>query len=670
VCGIAGCWHGSRGGVERAVTMTRAMASALAHRGPDSSGDWEDSDHALSLSHRRLAILDLSAEGHQPMVSSTGRYVLVFNGEVYNFRALRAELESRVSFRGHSDTEVVLAAIESWGIQAAVCRFVGMFAFAVWDRQRGELTLVRDRLGIKPLYYGWVGDTLVFGSELGAIRGLAGFPGVVDRDALTLLLRHNCIPAPYSIYRGISKLRPGTILRFSSPNDRTAMPEPYWSAADVVEKGRADPFSGTAEEATDALEALLAEAVKLRMIADVPLGAFLSGGIDSSLVVALMQSQSGRRVSTFSIGSTNPEYDEAGHAAMVARHLGTDHTELYLSDADALAVVPLLPRIFDEPFADASLLPTYLVAALARRHVTVSLSGDGGDELFGGYNRHIWGARAWRTMRPLPVSVRRGIGRMAMRVRPGTWDRLFAGAGPVLPPGLRHRMPGYKIHRLAALLDAESPGAVYHRLASHWLDPASVVLDGREPATLLTEPGRPDAGSFSERMMYLDLVTYLPDDILTKVDRASMAVSLEARVPLLDHRVVEFAWRLPLSVKIRDGRSKWILRQILDRHVPAELIDRPKTGFGIPLGHWLRGPLREWAESLLDEQRLAEHGFFRPAPIRQMWGEHLSGRYAWEYHLWDVLMFQAWLEAEEGRAAASSDPAGLQFKRSGAGGAL
>jgi asparagine synthase (glutamine-hydrolysing) len=656
MCGISGCWKSEpydRGTQEPfPARVAREMARALVHRGPDSSGIWVEEAEGIALGHRRLAILDLSPHGHQPMVSSSGRYVMVFNGEVYNFHELRRALLPLFHFRGTSDTEVMLAAIEAYGLEAAVRRFVGMFAFALWDRQQKRLHLVRDRLGIKPLYYGRLGGSFAFASELKAFRAHPEFSGEIDRDALAMLLRHNCVPAPLSIYRDIRKLPPGTILTLAGPADFGAAPVAYWSAREVVERGVRDPFIGSDEEATDALEALLREAVGLRMVADVPLGAFLSGGVDSSTVVALMQEQSDRPVRTYSIGSRDPGYDEAQHAGAVARHLGTDHTELYVTAADALAVIAKLPTLYDEPFADSSQIPTFLVSELARRHVTVSLSGDGGDELFGGYNRHVWGSRIWSAIRRTPVSLRHGLARFLETSSPAGWDRLYQSVERVIPPRLRQQMFGYKVTKVASILPASDPFDLYQRLATHWLDTRSVVIGASAPEATLSAASFGEADDFRAQMMYFDLITYLPDDILTKLDRASMAVSLEARVPLLDHRVVEFAWRVPLSMKIRDGQSKWLLRQVLYRHVPPRLIERPKAGFGIPLDSWLRGPLRDWAESLLDERRLREEGFFHPGPVREKWEQHLSGRASWQYHLWDVLMFQAWLEAQSGAADA------------------
>lgn len=643
MCGLAG-WFGIEGRGAEAVSSTcQAMAGAIPHRGPDDSGVWTDEPGLVGLSHSRLSILDLSPEGHQPMVSASGRYVIAYNGEVYNHLALRRGLGS-VTWRGHSDTETILAAVERWGVEDAVGRFVGMFAIALWDRQRGELWLVRDRLGIKPLYIGWTASGLLFGSELSALRAHPDFRGEVDRDALELLLRYNSIPAPHTIFRDTHKVRPGTMLRVRAPRKDAVDEIVFWSARDVALAGQADPFDGSPEEAVDRLEALLREAVGMRMLSDVPLGAFLSGGVDSSTVVALMQGLSDRPVRTFSIGSPDAGFDEAAHAREVARHLGTDHTELYVTPEDALKVVPRLATMYDEPFADSSQIPTYLVSEMARRHVTVSLSGDGGDELFAGYNRHVWAGRVWNAVRVMPQPLRRSVARMLAGVAPDRYDRGFARLGGLLPGALRHRMPGYKIHKLAGSITAGSPIELYDRLASQWLDPGSVVIGGGggDP----NGDGASGVEGFASQMMLLDMQRYLPDDILTKVDRASMAVSLEARVPLLDHRVVEFAWRLPLSLKLRDGQSKWVLRQVLYRHVPREMIERPKTGFGIPLGPWLRGPLRDWAEELLDERRLREEGFFRAEPIRKAWEQHVAGTHAWEHQLWTVLMFQAWKDVQ------------------------
>lgn len=622
------------------------MAQTLAHRGPDDSGAWVDAEVGLALGHRRLSVVDLSVEGHQPMTSSRGRYIIVFNGEIYNFRDVRVELENDHAhqFRGTSDTEVMLAAFEQWGIRGSVQRFNGMFAFAVWDRQERELSLARDRAGEKPLYYAWMDERFLFGSELKSLRAHPSFRNEIDRGALALFLRYGYVPAPYSIYAGVRKLSPGTILTVKGRKTDTSV---YWSAKEAVEFGFRNPAKIDDLEATERLDSLLSDSVKLRMVSDVPLGAFLSGGIDSSAVVALMQKHSRTPVKTYTIGFHEESYDEAGHAKAVAQHLGTEHTELYLTSAEAMAIVPALPSLYDEPFADSSQIPTFLVSKLARRHVTVSLSGDGGDEVFGGYTRHLWGQEIWRRFGWMPSAPRRGIADFMMRISPHSWGRIFKTLGPVLPASLRQTNPGDKLHKLAEILEAESPEAMYLLLVSQWKNASSVVVGTTDLPTLLTQRGEwPDIRDFGQMMMFLDTVTYLPDDILVKLDRASMGVSLESRVPFLDHRIIEFAWQLPQNMKIRDRQSKWLLRQVLHKYVPADLVNRPKTGFGIPIHEWLRGPLRSWAEELLDAGRLRREGFFDPEPIRKKWDQHLSGKYNWMHPLWNVLMFQAWLEAE------------------------
>lgn len=646
MCGITGFWNPSQPFSEEWLeTTTKQMSQTLFHRGPDDGGTWSDPERGIALGHRRLSILDLSPEGHQPMLSAGGRYVIVFNGEIYNFLDLRKQLEKKEhKFRGHSDTEVMLAAFNQWGVETAVKKFNGMFAFAVWDRQERALYLGRDRLGEKPLYYGCMGKTLLFGSELKALKAHPHFAATINRDALALYLRHSYIPSPYTIYTGIYKLPPASILKISSPYN-ISQPMPYWSARVAAETGLAQPFTGSDTEAIAQLDSLLRDTVGLRMLADVPLGAFLSGGIDSSTVVALMQAQSSNPVKTFSIGFYEDSYNEAEYAKAVAKHLGTDHTELYVTPEQAMAVIPKLPTLYDEPFSDASQIPTFLVSQLAREKVTVSLSGDGGDELFAGYNRYFWGRSIWQKIGWMPQTLRQMGANALISLSPTIWDSLFKTFKPILPSQIQQRLPGDKIHKLAEVLAVPNPQTLYKNLVSHWKHPSHVVLNGLEGITELSDPSSwANVADFTNQMMYLDTITYLPNDILVKVDRASMGVSLESRVPFLDHRLVEFAWRIPLSLKIRNGQGKWLLRQVLYQYVPPSLIERPKMGFGVPIGSWLRGSLRDWAEELLDENRLRQEGFFNPQPIRQKWQEHLAGTSNWQYYLWDVIMFQKWLE--------------------------
>jgi asparagine synthase (glutamine-hydrolysing) len=674
MCGITGFWSAEPGDEREMPAQGGRMNDQLAHRGPDDAGVWVDAAAGIVLASRRLAIVDLSPAGHQPMVSASGRFVIAYNGEVYNFGELRRELETAGRpFRGHSDTEVMLAAVEEWGLECALGKFLGMFAFALWDRRERALHLVRDRLGIKPLYYGWAGKSLLFGSELKALRAHPGFRREVDRDALGLYLKYNYIPQPFSIYRGIQKLPPGCLLTLRASGlapGSLPVPAPYWSARDAAERGAREPFGGSEPEGVEELDRLLRDAVRLRMIADVPLGAFLSGGIDSSTVVALMQAQSSRPVKTFTIGFREDRFNEAEHARAVAAHLGTEHTELYVTPAEAQAVIPRLPDLYDEPFADSSQVPTYLVSALARRHVTVSLSGDGGDELFGGYNWYVLGEAAWKRLGWMPLVMRRGLARGIKFWRRETYDRYAPWLSRWLNRFGRPGLVGEKMHKIAALLSSSGPEEVYRYMVSHWKQPAGAVVGARDVATVLTDRAQwARLPEFVARMMFFDLVAYLPDDILAKVDRASMGVSLEARVPLLDHRVVEFAARLPLAWKIRpaarphgsfdaprqgitgnEGQGKWLLRQVLYRYVSRELVERPKRGFILPIAEWLRGPFRDWAEDLLSAERLEQEGFFYPAPVRQLWTEHLAGREGGHESLWALLMFQAWLARQKGES--------------------
>lgn len=659
MCGITGFidFKRERSNEELRALVTR-MATAIQHRGPDDAGVWCDSENGVAFGHRRLSIIDLSPLGHQPMCSANERFVIIFNGEIYNFRALRAELESLGhKFRGQSDTEVMLAAFVQWPVKAALQRCNGMFAFALWDRRERCLYLTRDRMGEKPLYYGWQGDTFLFGSELKALRAHPSFKNEINRDALTLFLRYSYIPAPFSIYTDIHKLPAATFLKLDCSQAQAALPEPepYWSLREAAQHGVAQASSllglqagslryDTAATITQ-FDALLREAVKLRMEADVPLGAFLSGGIDSSTIVALMQAQSSRAVKTFTIGFHERDYNEAEHAKAVARHLGTEHTELYLTPEETRAVIPRLPAMYDEPFADSSQIPTFLVSQLARRHVTVSLSGDGGDELFAGYKHYQAGQKIWSKIQWMPALMRRQLARAITSVSPQTWSASLRWLQSSMAKYGRPGEVGDKLHKVAEVLAMARETNFYQMLSSHWKTPEQIVIDGHAPRAAFSDPQwQIELPSLMHHMMFMDAAIYLPDDILVKVDRASMAVSLESRVPLLDHRVVEFAWRVPLSMKLRDGKSKWLLRQVLYKYVPPALIEREKMGFGVPINAWLRGPLREWAEPLLDAQRLQREGFLQPQLIQQKWQEHQRGEHDWQYYLWDVLMFQAWLE--------------------------
>jgi asparagine synthase (glutamine-hydrolysing) len=654
MCGLCGFIETNgpdEAGLHHAITR---MTDSLVHRGPDDEGVWLDREAGVALGHRRLSILDLSPQGHQPMPSACGRYMLAFNGEIYNHLTLRRDLGEGYPWRGRSDTEVLLAWIALHGVAATLPQLNGMFAFALWDRRERRLTLARDRLGEKPLYYGWNRGRFLFGSELKALTAHPQWRGELDRDALAAYLRLSYVPAPYSIYDGIRKLEPGTYATLEA-GEKTPRVQIYWSAREAVERGLQAPFEGTEEQALDAVESLLLDAVGLRMQADVPLGAFLSGGIDSTAVVALMQAQSSRPVRTFSIGFHEAGFDEAPFARRVAAHLGTDHTELYVTAQDGLDTIERLPRLWDEPFADPSQIPTLLVSAMARRDVTVCLSGDGGDELFGGYSRYLWTRDTWRGIGRIPLGLRRALARIVTGVGTGTWDRLLRPFGRILPGPLAIANPGDRLHKAIDVLTGDSPEALYLRMLSQWKDPAAVVIGAREPETVLTDPSRRvRTRSITETMMFMDAVLYLPDDILVKVDRASMAVGLEARVPILDHRVFELAWSLPLEWKVRGRLGKIPLRRICERHCPRALLDRPKMGFAVPLEHWLRGPLRDWSEALLAPDRLQADGLLRPEPIRMKWQEHLAGRRNWSFHLWNVLMFQAWLDAARALPAAGA----------------
>lgn len=628
MCGIAGYYSPQGMEGESLERIVRKMTDTMHHRGPDDSGTWVESSSGIGFGHRRLSILDLSSQGRQPMTSACGRYTITYNGEVYNHQEMRLELPE-YPFKSSSDTETMLAAISRWGVREAVSRFVGMFAFALWDRDERSLSLVRDRLGIKPLYYGVLDDGLVFGSELKALMVHPDFNKELDRDSLALFFRHNYIPAPYSIYKGVKKLEPGTMISFNG-GELDWDVDQYWSARDVWKHGYENPSTGTEQECIDELESLLGKAVSRRMLSDVPLGAFLSGGIDSSAVVALMQSQSIKPVRTFSIGFHEASYNEAQYAKEVAAHLGTNHTELYVTPKDLLDVIPSIPQLWDEPFGDSSQIPTYILSKLTREYVAVSLSGDGGDELFTGYDRYFWMDR-WKSVARIPRPVRVAAAEVLKKLPP----RCFDVFGP-LGPKIRWRLD---------ILGMKDFSEFYRFFVSHFRHPDEFVLGSMEPETALTSATNMISKDRFVQMTLWDILAYLPDDILTKVDRASMGVALEARVPLLDHTVVEFAARVPSCMKVRCGKGKWLLRQMLYRYVPKELIERPKMGFGVPIENWMRNELREWCEDLLSPDVIRRQGVIDADMVEVMWKGYLNGETNWNYYLWDVLMFQAWLES-------------------------
>ncbi|WP_430469364.1 asparagine synthase (glutamine-hydrolyzing) [Thalassospira lucentensis] len=642
MCGITGFVHNTKRHARNQAGLRYSlekMGCAIRHRGPDSEGAWLDESNGIGMHHLRLAIVDLSSAGYQPMISACERYVICYNGEVYNSGEIVSVLHrEQKEFKGHSDTEAILESCAAIGIEATTEKLIGMFAFALWDREERELWLVRDRLGIKPLYWTMSSTgTLIFGSELKALRAHPECPNEIDRDAVSGFMRHNYIAAPKTIYKGIYKLQPGHTLRYSSEMSEPDI-RPFWGLKGTFIRGMSAPFEGTDSDAATALEKLLKDAVGRRMIADVPLGAFLSGGIDSSLVAALMQAQRSEPIKTFSIGFETEAHNEAQYAAAVAKHLGTDHTELYVTAQDALDVIPKLPDMYDEPFADSSQIPTYLLSSLTKQHVTVALSGDGGDELFAGYERYFTAQRILGKLENVPTPFRHLMAKAICALSPASWDAIAS----IVPASKRPSNTGNRAHKFAAILSGK-PDDIFRSLVSHWDHPDDIVIGGKEQKDVLWDESLasliPD---FTTRMQYMDSATYLTDDILTKVDRASMFDALEARVPLLDHRVVEFAATLPHHMKVRDGQGKWLLRQVLEKYVPKHLFNRPKMGFGVPLDAWLRGPLRDWAEDLLSKETFERHGLLNRAPILEKWQQHLSGSANWQYLLWDVLILHAW----------------------------
>lgn len=649
MCGICGFWSSGAADFSNHDIGLR-MADAISSRGPDSAGAITLDQDRLVLAHRRLSIIDTSDAGFQPMVSASGQFTIVYNGELYNHQALRETLVqdgAAPEWHGHSDTETLLACFEALGVEATLSRIEGMFAFAVWDQDTACLTLARDRMGEKPLYYGTVDGVFLFGSELKALKRHPSFDANIDRDALAAFLQRSYVPGPHSIYKEIGKLQPGHMIKVTWSNSDAVHPKisstAYWSLKDSIESGRASPYLAGRRDAASDLDALLTEVIGSQMIADVPLGSFLSGGIDSSLVTAIMQKVGRKPVKTFSIGFDDPLFDESASARAVAEHIGTDHAELIVTPDHLMDIVPRLPDIYCEPFADSSQMPTFLVSELARRHVTVALTGDGADEIFGGYNRYLAAGKIWKHASRVPTPIRLTLGHSALAVSKENWDWLFAGMSPVLPSRLKARMPGEKIHKIGRLLKQNSKQKYYESLISMVENPEALVIDGEVPPTMINDDvAQLKTDSFEHWMMAVDTLTYMPDDICVKVDRASMANSLETRAPFLDRRIVEFAWRLPLDYKISGRQSKQILRNILSNYVPRSLFERPKMGFGVPFGRWLRGPMRDWAENLLAVDRLEEDGFFNPVAIRAAWAAHLAGKGSNEYLLWNVLMFNAW----------------------------
>ena len=658
MCGIAGIFGPLR--KEDLEYSISKMSKTLLHRGPDDSGVWVDEENGIALGHQRLSILDLSSAGHQPMASPCGDFVVIFNGELYNNLQLRKKLNNskyKQSWKGHSDTETLVSAFSQWGINKTLDQLIGMFAIAVWDVKTKELCIIRDRLGEKPLYYGWSNDVFLFGSELKALRSYKGFNNAISRNVLSLYMKYMYVPSPYSIFENIYKLDPGSILRIDC-NGRTKSLDkitssvfnckgfsikPWYSLSDVAKKNQSDPIRNE-HEAIGLFEKTLLDSIKSQMISDVPLGAFLSGGIDSSIIVALMSKISKGPIKTFTIGFEESAFNEAVYAKEVAKHLGTEHYELYVKESDAFGVIESLPTLYDEPFADSSQIPTYLLSKLARQHVKVALSGDAGDELFGGYNRYIWGPSIWNRLKWLPPNVRQIFG--------STLQKIPAFALNIVPHLLpnKYRVTsiGDKVYRVAhRLKNINDIDEMYYSLVVDNYNGENIVNNSNNPILKTKLDDLTVISGINEaehRMMLLDALTYLPDDILTKVDRASMGVGLEVRVPFLDRRVVELAWRVPLSMKIKNSQGKWLVRQVLYKYVPKRLIERPKAGFAMPVGQWIRGPMREWANALLNDSRIQHEGYFNHIMVSSMWREHLNGSHDWSSRLWAILMFQSWLD--------------------------
>ncbi|MBH10730.1 MAG: asparagine synthase (glutamine-hydrolyzing) [Candidatus Marinimicrobia bacterium] len=654
MCGITGYVGGEwLNGLEGAKHQLKLMSETIKHRGPDSSGFWLDQDCGIAFAHRRLSIIDLSDNGKQPMFSSSKRFVILFNGEIYNHLSLRSELEKEncaPDWNGHSDTETILAYIENHGFKKTLEKCVGMFAIVLFDREKKHLYMARDRMGEKPLYYGWQKGVFLFGSELKSLQKHISFENKIDRDAIALYLKYNYVPSPFSIFKRISKVPAGTFIKLNikqkdfRPNEKIN-PINYWSLENVASKGIMNPIKEN-NLAIKNLKKLLKVSIKDQMIADVPIGAFLSGGIDSSLIAAIMQELSNKSIKTFTIGFHEKGFNEAEYAKAIANHLKTDHTELYVEPNDAMNIIPKLPHLYDEPFSDSSQIPTFLISEMTRKYVTVSLSGDGGDEVFGGYNRYLWNNNFHERTKKIPYYLKNNFAALIKKISPMTWDRIMASFNFMTPSTLEAVRKGEKIHKLAEVLTAKDYSEIYNRLISQWQKPSKLIKSDLDINNIQNNALFLD-NDFRFMMMFNDSTQYLPDDILVKLDRAAMSVSLETRIPYLDHRIIEYSWRLPLSMKIKGGKGKWVLRKILNEYIPKNLIDRPKMGFGVPIDYWLRGPLRDWAEDLLDETKIKNEGFFNVSPIAKKWKEHKQETNNWQHHLWNILMFQSWYNIQK-----------------------